>query len=205
LKTCNVCRQRNAPESGLRGSVPVGEIRKQAYQALRATSEMYGQVRRVLEGKKERDSPPREPNAHTRMELEDGMAAFRVGKRATGGVDSWVRAVRLETGVTAAEMARRLGMQPREVFRLEKSEREGRIGLWKLRETAEALGCEVVYALTPLEGTLGELVAREQDAREEVRRRKKAAVDLALERLGAGQMLRKAIKRELRKKGIRVR
>jgi transcriptional regulator with XRE-family HTH domain len=186
--------------------VPVGrETRKQAWQALRTASETSDLMRRLLKEKEERVSPPREPNAQTRMELEEGMWAFRVGKRAAGGVESWVRAVRLETGVTAAEMARRMELQPREVFRLEKSEREGRIGLWKLREAAEALGCEVVYALMPLKGTLGELAAREQKAREEARRQRKEAVDGALESLGVREKLRKALQHALRNEGIRLR
>ena len=67
--------------------------------------------------------------------------------------------------MTLREMARRLGKVPSLAVYLEKSEAENRITLGSLRDAADALGCELVYALVPKEGSLSKLL--EQRARAE--------------------------------------
>lgn len=49
----------------------------------------------------------------------------------------------------AAHLARRLGLVPSTVLRLETSEADDTITLGSLRRAAEALGCELQYALVP--------------------------------------------------------
>jgi predicted DNA-binding mobile mystery protein A len=75
----------------------------------------------------------------------------------------WIRAFREVTGLTLREVAQRLGGTAAGVAYLEKSEAEYRISLGKLREAADALSCELVYALVPKSGSVQELV--EQGAR----------------------------------------
>jgi hypothetical protein len=65
----------------------------------------------------------------------------------------------------------------REIFRLEKSEEEARIQLGTLRRAAEALDCELIYALTPRQGTLHEMAAVREEAREAARRQARADAD----------------------------
>ena len=57
-------------------------------------------------------------------------------------------------------MARRLGKTPSLALYLEKSEAEYRITLGSLRAAADALGCELVYALVPKHGSVRELAER---------------------------------------------
>ena len=71
----------------------------------------------------------------------------------------WLRGVRQAVGLPVAEMARRMKVGESEVFRLEVAEVEDSITLKKLRAGAEALGCELVYAVVPLAGTLEDLAA----------------------------------------------
>ena len=74
-------------------------------------------------------------------------------------MDGWVRAVRRAVGLPVRELAEAMGVKEGEVYRLENSERAGTIGLGKLRDAAEGLGCELVYGLVPKEGTLAAMAA----------------------------------------------
>lgn len=78
----------------------------------------------------------------------------RLSARPQGG---WARAVREALGMTAAALARRLGMSHAGVRKLERNEAEDAITLASLRKLANALDCELQYALVPrtsLEQTL---------------------------------------------------
>ncbi len=93
-----------------------------------------------------------------RRELEDEIRVFRSEsvRRSRWG---WLRGVRQAVGLPVAEMARRMKVGESEIFRLEVAEVEDSITLRKLRAAAEALGCEVVYAVVPMTGTLEDLAA----------------------------------------------
>ncbi len=61
----------------------------------------------------------------------------------------WLRAVRDALGMSTRDMAARLGVTSMAISKLEASERAGTIGLDTLTRAADALGCDVVYALVP--------------------------------------------------------
>ena len=61
----------------------------------------------------------------------------------------WIRAVRDALGMSTRDMAARLGVTSMAVSKLEASERAGTIGLDTLSRAADALDCDVVYALVP--------------------------------------------------------
>ena len=146
-----------------------------------------------------------------RRELDEAILAFRLARTAGGSVDGWVRSVRQAVGLPVGELARRLGVKRREVFRLESSERNERIGLGKLRKAAEALNCVLVYGVVPREGTLAEMAAGQAAALKEAREQARQKKQMERERqkpdaTSVRQMLGKAIRRALRKKyGIRIR
>lgn len=106
-------------------------------------------------------------------------------------------------------VARRLGVTKHEVFRLEMAERSGRIVLATLKRTAEAMECEVVYALVPRKGSLADLAAAEraeqERAREKIKELEEERVRDIEERIGWRKSLRRMIRHEFRKEGIRVR
>lgn len=66
--------------------------------------------------------------------------------RPEGG---WVRALRQSLGMTAADLAVRMGVSAVAVFKLEASERRGTVALQTLTRAADALECDLVYALVP--------------------------------------------------------
>ncbi len=61
----------------------------------------------------------------------------------------WIKAVRECLGMAATHLAARLGVTTSTVTRLETSEADDTISLATLRRAAEALGCELHYALVP--------------------------------------------------------
>ncbi|HEY5135392.1 MAG TPA: mobile mystery protein A [Candidatus Nanopelagicales bacterium] len=63
----------------------------------------------------------------------------------------WVRAIREALGMSAADLAARMGVVESTVLRLEQNEQARRIQVDTLERAANALGCDLVYALVPRE------------------------------------------------------
>ncbi len=61
----------------------------------------------------------------------------------------WIKAIREAIGMTTGQFARRLGVSQPRVAALEKAEADGVVTLKSLRQAAEALDCDFVYALVP--------------------------------------------------------
>lgn len=61
----------------------------------------------------------------------------------------WIKAIREAIGMTTGQFARRLGVAQPRVAALEKAEADGVVTLKSLRQAAEALDCDFVYALVP--------------------------------------------------------
>ncbi len=143
--------------------------------------------------------------------LDETLLGFRAARQAVkdepqGG---WLRAVRKATGIPVNVLAKRLGVRREEVNRLEKVEQESRIVLANLKRAAEALGCELVYALVPREGSLADLAAVEREARDAARvmareneQKKVTAIGKWIDLDGA---VRRDLRKALRKRGLRVR
>lgn len=61
----------------------------------------------------------------------------------------WLRAIRDALGMTAAQLAKRMGVSQPRIVALEKAEVDGSVTLHSLQRAAEAMGCKLVYALVP--------------------------------------------------------
>jgi len=61
----------------------------------------------------------------------------------------WAKAIREALGMTTRQLAERMGVVPSRVSAIEKAETADAVTLKTLRETAEALGCQFVYAFVP--------------------------------------------------------
>jgi predicted DNA-binding mobile mystery protein A len=70
----------------------------------------------------------------------------------------WVRAVRDALGMSTRQLASRMGLTQPTVVQLEQSEANGTIQLATLRRAADALDCELVYAIVPRSGSLEQTV-----------------------------------------------
>ncbi|MDP2025990.1 mobile mystery protein A [Sulfuriferula sp.] len=87
---------------------------------------------------------------HLQLHQTDAMLTSwrdaHLSARPQGG---WVRAIREALGMTATALARRLGMSHAGIRKLEINEAEEVITLASLRKLANALDCELQYALVP--------------------------------------------------------
>jgi predicted DNA-binding mobile mystery protein A len=77
--------------------------------------------------------------------LQPAAALRGLTPPATG----WAAAIRRALGITTRQMAKRLGLSQSSYADAEANEAKGTISLNQLRRVADALDCELVYALVP--------------------------------------------------------
>ena len=102
-------------------------------------------------------------------QLDRALGAYRATREVPRPSKGWIRSIRQALGVSSGELARRLGTSRQLPLQLEKSEAEDRITLKSLRAAANALDCDLVYALVPRAGSMQELI--ENRARAEAKGR----------------------------------
>lgn len=114
-----------------------------------------------------------------RRDLDEDLRVFR-GKKVRRSKWGWLRGVRQALGLRVGEVAKRMKVGQSEVFRLEMAEVRDTITMGRLRAAAEAMGCEVVYAVVPVRGTLDDLadeLERERKKKKKVKRKSLANCD----------------------------
>ena len=82
-------------------------------------------------------------------QLDANLARWRRADLPPRPPAGWIKAVREGLGMAATHLAERLGVTTSTVTRLETSEADDTVSLATLRRAAEALGCELQYALVP--------------------------------------------------------
>jgi len=89
------------------------------------------------------------PTRHMLLEqAEQRLSAWQsVPKRPPAA--GWLRTIREALGMSAPQLAQRLGISRQGVADLERREREGAVTLESLTKAAAALDCDVVYAVVP--------------------------------------------------------
>jgi transcriptional regulator with XRE-family HTH domain len=96
-----------------------------------------------------------------RKKLDKEMKYYRWAGKEKKPTLGLLRAVRLALGIPVAEMLRDLDVNPSVLFRLELSERRGTISLRTAGRVAQAMGCQLVYAVVPRDGkTLEDLAEK---------------------------------------------
>lgn len=83
------------------------------------------------------------------QQMDALLASWKAAQLSARPRSGWVRAIRESLGMSAAAFARRLGMTHAGVRKLESAEASDAITLASLRKLAEALDCELQYALVP--------------------------------------------------------
>jgi len=61
----------------------------------------------------------------------------------------WLKAIRGALGLNSRQLAARLGVEHATILQYEKSEAAGKISLQTLQKAAQAMRCQLVYALVP--------------------------------------------------------
>jgi predicted DNA-binding mobile mystery protein A len=137
-------------------------------------------------------------------QLDRTLESFRVAAKTPRPQKGWLRAIREAAGISASEVARTLKTSRQLPVQLEKAEAEDRITLKSLRTAANALGCELVYALVPKANTLQDLV--EERARSQAKKNVMGVEhSMALEDQAVGgldEAVEAETRRLLRKRGV---
>jgi predicted DNA-binding mobile mystery protein A len=104
-------------------------------------------------------------------QLERAMVPFLGAKDSPRPQRGWIHAIREATGIPLRKLSQRLHKSLSLIISLERSEAEYRITLGSLRDAADALGCQLVYALVPKNGSMQELAEERvhRDVAENVR------------------------------------
>ena len=98
-------------------------------------------------------------------QLADTLDKFTDAKQTARPGRGWLRAVREALGVSQQEVAIASKVKRQSIIGFEKAEASDRITLRNLRSVADAMGCELVYAIVPKAGSIEELA--EQRTRSE--------------------------------------
>jgi predicted DNA-binding mobile mystery protein A len=83
------------------------------------------------------------------QQMETLLGYWKSAQLCARPKSGWVRAIRETLGMSASAFARRLGISHAGVRKLEASEASDAITLATLRKLAQALDCELQYALVP--------------------------------------------------------
>ena len=93
-------------------------------------------------------------------QLDATLSRWRAADLPSRPPSGWLKVIREALGMTATRQAKTLGVTTSTVTRLETSEADETISLATLRRAAEALGCELQYALVPKQSLADTLEAR---------------------------------------------
>ena len=93
-------------------------------------------------------------------QLDATLSRWRAADLPSRPPSGWLKVIREALGMTATYQAKMLGVTTSTVTRLETSEADDTISLGTLRRAAEALGCELQYALVPKKTLADTLDAR---------------------------------------------
>ena len=140
------------------------------------------------------------------QQVEDSLRPLRSIIGAARPSSGWIRAIREALGMTNAQLASRVKRRPQTVLDLQQREAAQTIQLNTLRELAEAMDCELVYAIVPRK-PLDRMVSERAEAlaRRTLRR---TGHTMELERQGLGvRESARALEREIERllKGSRRR
>ena len=95
--------------------------------------------------------------ALARRHLDRALLPFRDAALQQRPPRGWVRAIRDALGMTSRQLAARMGLSQSTITAMEQGEEAETVSLKTLRQAAEALDCQLVYALIP-NATLDETV-----------------------------------------------
>ena len=84
-----------------------------------------------------------------REQLDASLQRLRPLLDVTAPPKGWIRAIRNALGVTARQLANRLGVAQQAVARIEKEEPAGSVTIKTMRRIAECLDCVFVYGFVP--------------------------------------------------------
>jgi predicted DNA-binding mobile mystery protein A len=84
-----------------------------------------------------------------REQLEIKLQVFKPLANTRPPQKGWIRAIRDALGMTAKQLASKMGISQQAVARIEKDESDGAVTIKTMQRIAEALDCNFVYGFAP--------------------------------------------------------
>jgi XRE family transcriptional regulator, regulator of sulfur utilization len=94
-------------------------------------------------------------------QLDETLVRFSVLGGMPVPSQGWIHTVRTALGMSARTLGNRIGLSQPRITLMEKGEVDGSISLKTLEKAAAGLGCRVVYAFIPEEGSLQNMRAKQ--------------------------------------------
>ncbi|PIS10774.1 MAG: transcriptional regulator [Bdellovibrio sp. CG10_big_fil_rev_8_21_14_0_10_47_8] len=122
-----------------------------------------------------------------RKSLDEKLLAFIPARNLPKPKSGWVRAIREALGMTTTQLAERMGIQQSGVTLLEQREVTQKISMETLQRAAQAMNCELVYALVPRDSL--EKIVDDQAIKSatEILKRTLHTMDLEQQNVGAAE------------------
>ena len=93
-------------------------------------------------------------------QLDRKLSGFNTAAQVVPPPTGWIRAIRVSLGMSLQQLADKLSITKQSIQEIEKREKEGKITLKTLQDTATALDMKLIYGLVPKDGTLDNLIER---------------------------------------------
>jgi len=93
-------------------------------------------------------------------QFEERLEKFRQLASVDPPKDGWINALRQALGITTEQLAGRMGVTRQAVLQVEAAERKRQVTWASLRKAADAMDCEVVFALVP-RGSINQVLLRQ--------------------------------------------
>jgi predicted DNA-binding mobile mystery protein A len=93
-------------------------------------------------------------------QLDRKMHEFVEIKKIIAPPIGWIKAIRTSLGMSLQQLGNKISITKQSVMDIERREQLGTISLKTLRESANALDMELVYAFVPKDGSLDALIER---------------------------------------------
>ena len=130
-----------------------------------------------------------------RRQLDASLVPLKTVLSAPPPDKGWLRVIRQALGMSLRQVAARAGVSKTTAASVEKNEAKGTVQLDSLRRIADAMDCEVVYAIVPRGSLEATLQLRAREAAERMVGR--VADSMELEAQGTSRSEREELVREL--------
>ena len=88
-------------------------------------------------------------SSRIREQLEETLLELRPLIKNHRPVKGWIRSIREAMGMSGRQLAERIDVKAPRITEMEKAEMHGNITMNSLRRAAEAMDCELIYAIVP--------------------------------------------------------
>lgn len=91
-------------------------------------------------------------------QLNNKLQAFSETKNITIPEKGWIQTIRISLNMKMVQLGKKLNITRQGVKSIEESEANGTITINSIKDVADALGFQLVYALVPKNGTINDLI-----------------------------------------------